>query len=141
MKRKQEKPSSKCIIETYTLEESGKNDNRWGWMNERTKLWEVPPTLTYYEACMIMSMGKSMNYFKGVEKAKRKVVRDMLKKHRKKINELSNQSIEHLKQEGNVLFIKDLCANYDESICKNKSNHYCFICKDGMFRDNNTNNK
>lgn len=120
------------VISSYTIRESGIDDNRYGVFEDRTNRWLILPTLTYNEA----SCFDFAKYHNKMQKCSKKLIKSLLqdKKFKKKVEAYNSCDIEEIKKLFSVNHIKYACENFHPEYCANVLNKTCFVCE---FRNNN----
>lgn len=119
-------------ISSYTLRESGIDNNRYGWFEESTNRWVIQPTLTYNEAlCFNFN-----HYHRSIEKYRKSLIKAMLKdkKFKAKVNQSNKEDIKYLKDFFGVKYLRDCCENFHPEYCNNVINKTCINC---MYQFNN----
>lgn len=118
-------------ISSYSLRESGLSNNRYGWYDESTDSWIIPPTFTFYNAlCFDLN-----SYFIALEILKNELVKTILleESFMEKVEFYENEEIELLKNKFGIENLSSICENYDSELCSNVSNDYCFTCMCRLF--------
>lgn len=113
-------------IFTFSIKESGINDNRYGLFNYSTNSWLVKPIMTYSQASNfdIAKLLNSINVFKEAEA--NRILKS--KKVQAKVRVTDSIHIEEIKNWFNVKNVKDACLNYNSELCYNSTNRRCINC-------------
>lgn len=116
---------------SYTLRESGIDNNRWGWFEDSSNRWIIQPVLTYNEAlCFDFS-----HYHRSIERYRKSLIKAMLKdkKFKAMVKQRNNEDIQYLKDFFGVKYLRDCCENFHSEYCNNVMNKTCINC---MYRFN-----
>ena len=119
-------------ISSYTLRESGIDNNRWGWFEESSNRWIIQPILTYNEA-LCFDFG---HYHRSIERYRKSLIKAMLKdkKFKAMVKQRNNEDIQYLKDFFGVKYLRDCCRNFHPEYCDNVMNKTCINC---MYRFTN----
>ena len=101
--------------QSYLLKESALQNGKYGWVNELTNEWEVPPIYDYYHAINF----DFETYLKELKKLKQVAVKRAMKSKRfkKDLLNLYRANIASIQSYFGVSLIKHACDNYDEEYC------------------------
>lgn len=114
-------------ISSYTLRESGIDNNRYVFFEDRTNRWFILPELSYNEA-ICFDFAK---YHKKMQKCSKRLIKNILqdKKYRKKVEACNSYDIEQIKKLFSVNHIKYACENFHPEYCNNVLNKTCIVCE------------